>query len=133
MTDPQSAAILFARVFLGLLFLFQGYDKLFNVGMRNVIEGFSTEMQRRHVPAFLIRSGAWFTSLVEFICGGLLILGLAKYIALYFLCFDIILVSIAFSFIRPMWDMQFVFPRVALLIFLLVAPSEWDYFTLDFF
>src|SRR5688572_22560537 len=117
MTDPQSAAILFTRIFLGLLFIFQGYDKLFKVGIRNVTQNFSVEMERKYVPAFLVKSGAWFTSLVEFIGGGLLILGLAKYITLYFLCLDIIMVSIAFSIIRPMWDLQFIFPRVVLLIF----------------
>lgn len=133
MTDPQSIAILIARIFLGILFLFQGYDKLFKVGMRNVIQDFSGEMNKKNIPMFFLTTGAWFTSLIEFICGGLLILGLAKYTALYFLCADIILVSIAFSIIRPMWDLQYVFPRVVLLIFLLVVPKEWDVFVLDNF
>jgi putative oxidoreductase len=132
MIEPQSIAMLLARVFLGILFVFQGYDKLFNVGIRNVTEGFHSGMAGKNIPSAAVKAGAWFTSLAEFTGGGLLILGLLKYIALYILAADIILVSVAFSIIRPMWDLQFVFPRLVLLIFLLLAPAAWDLISMDY-
>jgi len=120
------------RVILGILFFFQGYDKVFKVKINGVIETFRYELGPIKVPGFILTLTAWFTSYAELICGSLLILGLFKTYALYILGIDLILVAGAFSLIKPMWDMQLLFPRLILLGILLYLPSEWDALSIDF-
>ncbi len=127
----ETAAVLIARIFLGCLFLFQGYDAMFKVKVENIIATYKSSFQRKGIPSFIITSGAWFTSLVELLGGLLLIVGFYKYAVLYLLGLDLILASIAFGIGNAMWDMRYVFPRLALLLFLLIAPVGWDTYTLD--
>lgn len=128
----ETALVFILRVILGILFFFQGYDKVFKVKMPGVIEFFKEESRHRPIPHFLLAVSAYFTSYVEFICGGLLILGLFKYAALYLLGLDLIIVCGAFSMLKPMWDMQLLFPRLILLGIVLFLPSAWDVLTLDY-
>lgn len=129
--NPETFAVLLVRVFLGFLFFFQGYDKIFNYKISGVIELFKKPLSEKGVPGFIQIFGAWFTSYVEFIGGLLLIFGIAKYYILYLLGLDLILASVAFGIIKPMWDLQFVFPRLVLLIFLLIVPADWDLLSFD--
>ncbi len=130
--NHEIAGALIARVFLGLLFFFQGFDAVFRVKLHGVIQAVEEPMQRLGVPRFFVVSGAYFTSYTELVCGFLLIIGFAKYYAMYLLGLDLVIASIAFGIIKPMWDMQFVFPRLALLLFLLMIPSQWDVVSVDY-
>ena len=76
--------------------------------------------------------GAYFTSYVELIGGFFLIIGFLKYYSLYLLGINLLVASFAFSITKPMWDMQFVFPRILLLLFLLIVPSNWDVISVDY-
>lgn len=127
----ESVLAFTVRVILGILFFFQGYDKLFRLKVPGVIAFFREESAHRPIPHFLLVTSAYVTTFIEFVCGGLLILGLFKVFAMYFLALDLILVCGAFSILKPMWDMKMVFPRVALLFALLYIPAEWDTFALD--
>jgi putative oxidoreductase len=119
------------RLILGILFFFQGYDKVFRVRMPGVIEFFRVESNHRRIPDFVLRLSAYLTSYIELLGGLMLILGLFKTWALYLLGFDLILVSAAFSLLKPMWDMQLLFPRLVLLAALLYFPPGWDLISLD--
>lgn len=90
------------RLFCGVLFIYQGFDKLFVVGMKNVIETFSSEANRKRVPKFFVVVSSYFSSIVEFVGGALLILGLFKPIVLTLLGIDLVIVAIAFSTIQAM-------------------------------
>lgn len=125
------AAVFLARVFLGLLFFFQGYDAIFNVKVPNIINAYKYQFSQKGIPMFLTAWGAWFTSYVELIGGLLLLLGFFKYLALYLLGLNLIIASIGFGITNAMWDMKFVFPRLVLLIFLLIIPSQWDIASFD--
>jgi putative oxidoreductase len=131
--DHQTVLSFLLRVILGILFFFQGYDKVFQIKMKGVIDSFKRQLGYKKIPNFLVVSSAWFTSYVELLCGGLLILGLFKTYALYILGIDLILVTGAFSIITPMWDMQLLFPRLILLAVILYIPSAWDVLSLDHF
>ncbi len=120
------------RVVLGILFYFQGYDKVFKVKMQGVIETFQFELETIKVPKWILIVSAYFTSYVELIAGALLILGLFKTQALYLLGIDLIIVTGAFSLIKPMWDMQLLFPRLILLSILLYLPDSWDILSIDY-
>jgi uncharacterized membrane protein YphA (DoxX/SURF4 family) len=119
------------RYFAALLFLFQGYDKLFKIGMPAVIDTFMTDASRYHVPRWFVSLVAWFSSLTEFAGGILLGLGFMTDISLYALSLDILVVSFAFSFLDPMWDLKHVFPRMLLIVTLLLLPPSASYFRLD--
>lgn len=122
---------LFVRVFAGVLFMFQGYDKLFRVKISGVIETFNIEAQKRSVPQGFVKLMAVYTSVIEFFGGVLLILGAFKTVVLTLLGMDIILVAVAFSFIQPMWDMKHVYPRLVLISALLMFPEAWGHFSMD--
>lgn len=127
----EAITVFIARIFLGLLFFFQGYDALFKVKVSNIIQAYEEDFSRRGIPRFLTAFGAWFTSIAEFVGGAFLILGLFHYFSLYLIGINLIIASIGFGIVSPMWDMRYVFPRLALLLFLLVLPPSWNVFSLD--
>jgi uncharacterized membrane protein YphA (DoxX/SURF4 family) len=128
----ETAAALLARVFLGMLFFLQGYDKVFRVGVKNVIETIHTPLESKGIPNLVSKTGAYFTSYVELICGGLLIIGFIKYYSLYLLGIDVLFAAFAFGIVEPMWDMRHIFPRLLLIIILLLLPSQWDRISVDY-
>jgi uncharacterized membrane protein YphA (DoxX/SURF4 family) len=127
----QSALVFILRVILGVLFFFQGYDKVFRLKISGVTDFFREESRHRNVPDVILRVSASLTSFIELICGALLIIGLFRTEALYVLGIDLILVSAAFSLLKPMWDMQLLFPRLVLLAALLYLSQDLDVLSLD--
>lgn len=123
-------AELFVRCFLGILFIFQGYDKLFVVKVKNVVNAFHNDADKKHIPEFLLVFTSYFTSITEFIGGILLVTGLFHQFVPLVLALNLLIVAFAFSFLRPMWDLQHVFPRVVLLTLILLL-SNYFYFGLD--
>jgi uncharacterized membrane protein YphA (DoxX/SURF4 family) len=130
---PETIAPLLTRILLGILFFIQGYDKIFNIKIVNVIETIRPAYHKMKLPGFIIVLSAWFTSYIEFTCGLLLIVGLLKYFSLYLLGIDLIIVSFGMSVINSVWNMELVFPRFLLLLFLLIYPAEYDVITLQHF
>ncbi len=124
-------AELFLRIFAGILFLFQGYDKLFRVKIKGVVETFSPEASQNHIAQPILFLFAYYTSCVEFFGGMFLLLGFMTTYTLITLGIDLLLVSLAFSFISAMWDMRFLLPRFLLVIVLLVLPDDYRLFCLD--
>jgi putative oxidoreductase len=127
----ESALFFILRVILGILFLFQGIDKVFKMGIHKVTSTFQAELGTIIIPKWMLFITAVFSSYVEFVGGILLIVGLFKYYTMYLLGVDLILVTIAFSLIQPVWDMKFVWPRLILLAVLLYLPPQWDTLSLD--
>ena len=127
----ETALVFLLRVILGLLFFFQGYDKVFKVKIAGVIEFFTQETRNVRIPPSLLKISAYYTTYIEFLCGGLLIIGLFTKYSLYLLGIDMILVVGAFSIIKPMWDMNLLFPRLILLSVLLFLPEKWNVISLD--
>ncbi|MDI1354236.1 MAG: DoxX family membrane protein [bacterium] len=121
------------RIFLGILFFFQGYDKLFGIKMAAVIRAFQDDANRNHIPRPILVIISYYTSLVELVGGLLLLLGLYTNYSLYLLGSDLLLVCCAFTYMQPMWNMKYVFPRFVLLIFLLMLPESSHHFSLDHF
>ncbi len=124
-------AELLIRFFAGILFLFQGYDKLFKVKMKGVIFSFTADSDRQHIPRGFVTLIAYYTSITEFGGGILLMLGLFTNFTLYALGFDLLLVCFAFTYMQPMWDMKHVFPRFLLIVLLLLLPEAYNAFSMD--
>lgn len=128
----NAIAILLLRTVTGILFFFQGYDKLFNVKIINVVRTFSEPLCKSHFPLFLLKPSIALSSIIELICGLLLFFGLFKNIALFFLAGDMIFVAFVFSCMKPMWDMQYYFPRLLFIFILLMIAPAADIFSIDY-
>lgn len=125
-----AVALLAMRLVTGILFFFQGYDKIFQVKTEGVLSTFRDSLEEKGVPVPLARLCILLSSFIEFAGGALLALGLFREPALYALAANMVGVAFAFSTLKPMWDMGYYFPRFALLMALLLLPSEWDLFAL---
>lgn len=119
------------RIFAGVLFIFQGYDKLFRIKMNAVINTFMNDASRYRVPRPAVAVISWFSSITEFFGGLFLITGFFTTYSLYALGIDLVLVAFAFSFVEPMWNMKHVFPRFVLVITLLLLPVSNRCLSLD--
>lgn len=125
-------AVLFLRIFLGILFLFQGYDKVFGIGIPKVAETFKFELGKKNIPAWLYPVTAAYSSIVELLGAVLLIIGFAKSYVMILLAGDLLLVSVAMGMMNPLWDLRQVFPRAILLFILMVIPTEADLISIDY-
>lgn len=125
------AAVTIARIFLGLLFFFQGYDAIFRIGVGKAIATYDDGFRPKGIPRFLTVAAAWFTAYTELICGALLVLGLMEYPALYLLGINLVVAATGFGIVTPLWDVRHVFPRLVLLLFLLLVPHAWNAWGLD--
>jgi uncharacterized membrane protein YphA (DoxX/SURF4 family) len=128
----NAIAVLLIRTVAGILFFFQGYDKLFNIRIINVARTFSEPLGKIHLPLFLLKPSITISSIIELVCGLLLFFGLFKNIALFLLAGDMIFVAFLFSCIKPMWDLQFYFPRLLFIFILLWINPAIDIFSLDY-
>lgn len=121
----------FLRVMLGLIFLMQGYGKVFTWGVPNVYKSVFASYEATVLPDWLLWATAYFTSYAEFFGGLLLILGLYRKQALYVLGAVLLIVSFGHGLKEPIWDLSHVFPRAFLLVTLLILPDNWDRWHLD--
>ncbi|HCA82654.1 MAG TPA: hypothetical protein DEP18_02625 [Flavobacteriales bacterium] len=126
-------AIAFARILLGVLLFYQGIDKVFGLGIKRVSETYKQELNKAWIPSWVFPITAHYSSWVELIGGGLLILGLFKVVVLPLIAFDFLLVAMAMSTMSPLWDMRHLFPRVVLLLLVMIVPFMIDIFSLDHF
>ena len=132
-TTSRAAAILFARMLLGIIFLMQGYGKIFTYTVPKVYGMFFKDFEKTFIPKWLIWGTAYYTSYIELICGFLLIIGLFRKYALYLLGIDLLVVSFGHGLLEPIWDFQHVMPRAILLITILLVPARWDRWNTDVF
>lgn len=119
------------RILLAGMFIFQGYEKLFKLGTSSVYEYFYDEFQKLRVNPLLAKMLIFLSSSIELIAGGMLLLGFFRSYALFTLFGELILISVFFSFLKPMWDVKFVWPRLVLLVFEIIIPNSWASLALD--
>jgi uncharacterized membrane protein YphA (DoxX/SURF4 family) len=122
---------LLVRVMLGILFFMQGYDKIFRLGINTTAEAASNPVTYRLFGKSIYKTGIAISSWIELVAGGLLVIGFQHDAALILLCVDMLVTGIVFSLIKPMWDMQFYFPRLAMLVFMAIIPPGWDIWSID--
>ena len=127
----RAAAVLFTRALLGIIFLMQGFGKVFVFTLPKLYGMFFSDFEKTFLPKWLIWATAYYTSYAEMICGFLLIIGLFRKWALYLLAADLLIVSFGHGLLEPIWDLQHVIPRGILLIAVLIFPSAWDKWHID--
>lgn len=121
------------RIILGLLFFFQAYDKIFRVKFPAIFEEVIPAYSQMGIPKWFARYSIYLSSYLELIYGLLLIVGLFTTLSLYIISFHMVMVILSFSLLQGMWDMKHVFPRLVLLVFLLMLPQEWNILSFDYF
>lgn len=130
----NTVAFLITRLILGLIFLMQGFGKVFTWGVENVYKAdFFHGTFKDLLPDFVVYSTAYYTSYVELIGGVLLVLGLKTNYALYALASVLIIVTFGHGLAEPIWDLSDVMYRTILLVSLLIMPKEWNKFSIDTF
>jgi uncharacterized membrane protein YphA (DoxX/SURF4 family) len=124
-------ATLLVRVVLGMMFFMQGYDKIFRIGISITTETAATPVTDKIFGRSLYRTAILVSSWIEMVAGALLVIGFQRDAAMILLSADMLVAGIAFSLIKPMWDMQFYFPRLVMLVFLMIIPPGWDIWNID--
>ena len=127
----RSAGVFFIRTLLGIIFLMQGYGKVYTFGVYKVYEMWFKQFENTFLAHWVIVSTAWYTSYIELIGGFLLIAGLFRKYTLYLLAIDLLIVSFGHGLLEPIWDLQHVIPRAILLAALLLFPDGWDKWNMD--
>ena len=89
-------------------------------------------MSNFQIPHFILVISAIYSSLIELIGGFCLITGLFTKYALYALGLDLIMVVIAFSLLKPLWDMTLVFPRLILWGVVMFIPEVFNKLSVDY-
>ena len=130
--ELSSAVGVFAiRCVAGILFFFQGYDKVFRIKTEGVLNTFSDALAKRHISKTSVRMFIAISSFIELVGGLLLAVGLFREPVIYLLTANMIGVALGFSILKPVWDMAHYFPRFVLLSALMFIPEKWDKFCLD--
>ena len=126
-------AILFARLILGLIFFMAGLWKLFQLGPLEHARRYFLPFSDTFLPVWSLWSMGVIIPFVEFLAGGLLILGLRTRDALVLLGSVLVVVTFGHLLREPLYELHtHVIPRLALLLFILMMPGEEDRLSLDY-
>jgi len=126
-------ALLFARLVLGLIFFMAGVFKVFQLGPLEHARRFFVEP---YAESFLPVWSLWATGvtvpIVELVAGGLVLIGWRTRAALLALGAVLVLVTFGHLLAEPLYPFhEHVIPRLALVLFLLVLPSQDDRWSAD--
>ena len=129
-----SWALLFARAVLGLIFFMAGVWKVFQLGpVEHARKFFIDPYNESFLPLWSLWAVGTIIPVVELLAGALLILGLRVREALIALGSVLVIVTFGHLLKEPLYQFHtHVIPRLALLLFILLVPSEGDRFSLDY-
>jgi uncharacterized membrane protein YphA (DoxX/SURF4 family) len=131
---PRSLALLFARLVLGLIFFMAGFWKVFQLGPLEHARKYFLPFADTFLPVWSLWVLGVTIPLVELAGGGLLLIGLRVREALVALGGVLVIVTFGHLLRDPLFNFSgHVIPRLALLLFLLWSPREYDHFSVDFF
>jgi putative oxidoreductase len=128
-----SWAIFFARWVLGLICFMAGWWKVFELTPAGHVERYFTgQFADTWIPTWLLWAIGATIPLAELLAGGLLCLGLRVREALVALGGVLVIVTYGHLLLEPLFSTSgHIFPRLVLLLFLLVAPRGDDRLSLD--
>jgi uncharacterized membrane protein YphA (DoxX/SURF4 family) len=129
----RSWAILFARLVLGLIFFMAGTWKLFQLGPLEHARKYFLPFSDTFLPIWSLWAVGVTIPFIEFLAGGLLILGLRIREALISLGGVLVIVTFGHLLKEPLYEFHtHVIPRLGLLLFILVLPGEEDRFSIAY-
>jgi thiosulfate dehydrogenase (quinone) large subunit len=126
-------AIFFARAILGLIFFMAGEWKVFTLGpMEHARRWFTGPYADSILPMWSLWAVGTTIPFVEFLSGGLLIIGWRVREACIALGAVLVIVTFGHLLADPLYEFHtHVIPRTALLLFVLVMPRDDDRLSLD--
>ncbi|MEM7414774.1 MAG: hypothetical protein AAF389_04700 [Gemmatimonadota bacterium] len=125
--------VLFARVVLGLLFFQGAFWRVFDLG---VVEHARRFFVMPYAETFLPAWSLWVAGVgvpfAELIGGALVLVGLWRVAGLLLLGGVLVLVTFGHLVTEPIYSISgHIFPRLVLVVFLLIVPASWDRFSVD--
>src|SRR5436853_5252795 len=128
----RSWALLFARLVLGLIFFMAGAWKVFQLGPLNHARKYFLPFADTFLPVWSLWLVGVIIPFIELIAGALVIIGLRTREALVALGFVLAVVAFGHLLREPLYEFHtHVIPRLALLLFVFMLPSEDDRFSAD--
>ena len=126
-------AVFIVRWILGILFLMAGYWKVFVLTPAQHAQQFFVEGFADHwIPEWLLLAFGYSIPVIEFAAGILLCLGLRTREALIAVALLLIVTTYGHALQQPLFDIDgHTFTRLALIIFLLLAPQGCDKYSAD--
>ena len=129
---PRAWALLFARLVLGFIFFMAGVYKVFRLTPAGHVHKWFLSYQDTFLPDWSLWGVGLAIPFVELGAGALLLVGWRIREALLALGTVLVVVTFGHLLKEPLYPFhEHVFPRLVLLVFLLVMPSEEDVFSLD--
>lgn len=130
----RASALLFARLVLGLIFFMAGCWKTFHLGPAGHVRRYFLPFQDTFLPTWSLWAVGYTIPFVELLAGALVILGYQTRPALIALGIVLVIVTFGHLLHEPLYALhEHVIPRLALVLFVLLAPAEWDRFSIDQF
>ena len=131
----RSWALLFARAVLGLIFLMVGVYKVFQMGpLEHAHKFFVEPYSNTFLPPWALWIVGTIIPIIELVSGAFVVLGFRTRDALISL--GLVLVTVTFGHLlkEPFYEFHtHVIPRLALLLFVLLVPREYDRISIDYF
>jgi len=133
MSDNWSIVNFIVRWILGLLFLMAGYWKVFVLtpaghAQQFFVEGFAGSW----IPTWLLQLFGYSIPFLELVAGLLICIGLRTREALIAVGLLLIVTTYGHALQQPLFDIDgHTFTRLALIVFLLLAPARRDKFSID--
>ena len=125
-------AILFARLVLGLIFLMAGIYKVWNLTPAGHVRRWFLPYQDTFLPTWSLWAAGLAIPFAELLGGAALVTGWRVREALWTLGVVLVVVTFGHLLKEPLYPFhEHVFPRLALLLFVLVMPREDDRFSID--
>ena len=125
-------ALLFARGVLGLIFFMAGVYKVFQMGPAEHVQKWFLPFHDTFLPIWSLWAAGFTIPFVELIAGGLIIIGCRTREALIALGVVLLIVTFGHLLKEPLYPFhEHVIPRLALVLFVLVVPREWDTLSVD--
>jgi uncharacterized membrane protein YphA (DoxX/SURF4 family) len=130
--QQRSWALLLARLVLGLIFFMAGIWKVFQLGPLEHARKYFLPFADTFLPVWSLWLVGVIVPLVELIAGALLLVGIRVREVLFALGGVLVIVTFGHLLRDPLFNFSgHVIPRLALLLFLLWCPREYDRFSLD--
>lgn len=126
-------ALLFARLVLGLIFFMAGVWKVFQLGPLDHARKYFLPFSDTFLPVWSLWLVGVTIPFVELLGGALLLIGLRVREALIGLGGVLVIVTFGHLLREPLYNLTgHVIPRLALLLFVLWCPREYDLFSCDY-
>ena len=131
-TTSRAWALLFARLVLGFIFFMAGVFKVFSLTPVGHVRRWFLPYQDTFLPTWSLWAVGLTIPFVELLAGALLLIGL--WVRPSLLALGAVLVTVTFGHLlkEPLYPFhEHVIPRLALLLFILLLPSQDDRFSVD--